>query len=196
MIQRGDFATWAPYIGIVAIVGVLLLHIFRARSVPSEAGVLTIRVKVWQAGTVVALGIVTSLCVVLVAFDPGAWPLLIGPLLVLPLGFWRWSLVMRLEVTPTVVRARAGGWRGQQDLEAPRIEICEIHYCPSRIVFQGTHKQPLMEPYPHWTLKQVLQVADLLDVPVYDHRGRFHLQELPAGRLVRADSSADWWPGL
>jgi hypothetical protein len=98
-----------------------------------------------------------------------------------------------MEVTPTLVRARQGRWHGQPDLEASRVEICEIHYCPSRIIFQGTHGQSLMEPYPHWTLEQVLQVAELLDVPVYDRRGRLHLQELAVGRLVRGDSSDDWW---
>jgi hypothetical protein len=154
---------------------------------------LTIRFKLWQTNTVIPVGILTPLCVALVVYEPGAYPMLLGPVLIACM-LWYGSRVIRMEITPTVVRARQGRWHGQPDLEAPRAEICEIRYCPSRIIFTGTHSQSLMEPFPHWTLKQVLEVAELLDVPFYDHRGRFHLEELAVGRLVRGDSSADWWP--
>jgi hypothetical protein len=159
-------------------------------------GELTIRYKVWQANTVVSLGIVTAVCVGLVIYQPGAAPMLLGPVVVFVIGYLR-TRALRLEVAPSVVRARQGGLRGRPDLEAPRGEVYEIHYCPRRIIFQGSFGRPVMEPYPFWTLEQVLQVADVLDVPVYDHRGRFSLrefarEELCAGRLVKGDSSAGW----
>lgn len=156
---------------------------------PSGTDELTVRYKVWQTSTVVSAGIVTSLCAVAAVAEPRAYlPLLLAPVLLVCM-FWLASRAMRLQVTQTMVRARAGRWHGRPDVETPRIEICEIHYCPARISFLGTHGQPLMEPYPLWTLNQVRQVADLLDVPLYDHRGWLHLRELAVGRLVNRDPS-------
>jgi hypothetical protein len=160
-------------------------------------GELTIRYKVLRASTVVSYGTAGALFVALVVYQPGAWPTLLGLVLVFLIVCLR-ARSMLLEVTPTVVRARQGRVGGRPDVEAPRVEIYEIRYCPRRIRFMGPSGRSLMNPYPLWTLEQVIRVAEVLDVPVYDHRGRFRLQtltreELAVGRLVKGDSSAGWW---
>lgn len=145
----------------------------------SGTGELTIRYKIWQTKPMIWIAVATALYVALAVYESASWPVL-------------------LEVTPSVVRARQGRVRGRPDLKAARTDVCEIRYCPRRIVFGGSHGQSLMAPYPFWTLDQVMEVAGVLDVPVYDCRGKFRLktltaEELGAGRLVKGDSSAGWW---
>lgn len=144
----------------------------------------------------VAFGVAALPCMALMLYEPGSYPLLICLALVFLMVCFQSQRIL-LEVTPAVVRARQGRFRGRPDLEVDRVEICRIDYCPGRLMFRGTHGQSLMAPYPFWTLEQVVQVADVLDVPVYDRRGKFRLrtltrEELAEGRLVKSDSSADW----
>lgn len=166
---------------------------------PSGTDELTIRYKVWTTGTVVTYGITAALFAALAVYQPDfGLTFLLGLLLVFMAGCLL-TRAMRLEVTSALVRARQGKWHRLPDLEASRVEIYEIHYRPRRIVFQGPSGRTLMAPYPLWTLEQVIQVAEVLDVPVYDHRGRFSLktlgpEDLAEGRLVKGDSSAGWWP--
>jgi hypothetical protein len=130
-------------------------------------------------GATLALGVAATL------YRPSfGLPLLLSIPAVLLVAIWLYSRLIRLEITETLVRALQGGVRGHPNLEALRSEIREIHYYPMRISFQGEDLRPVMEPYPNWTLKQVLKVADLLGVPLYDHRGLFHLEELAVGRIV------------
>jgi hypothetical protein len=60
--------------------------------------------------------------------------------------------------------------KGRGDLEVPRSEIREIHFYRGQIIFRGPDRKPVMEPVPQWPLKQMREVADVLGVPLYDHR--------------------------
>jgi hypothetical protein len=141
----------------------------------------------------VSIGTALALCAAATLYQPNfGLPLLLSIPAMLMVAIWLYSRLIRLEITETLVRALQGGVRGHPNLEALRGEIREIHYYPMRISFQGEDRQPVMEPYPNWTLKQVLEVADLLGVPLYDHRGLLHLEELAVGRMVtrgRSDNS-------
>lgn len=145
---------------------------------------MTLRPAFWRRSTVIPLAILLILC----GTPAALWPhqaavLLVAPVLLTLIAQAR-TRPVRMEITPAVVQARQGGWRGQPDKEAPRSEIRAIHYFPGRISFRGPDDKPIMEPEPHWTLGQMLKVADELDVPLYDHRGRLRLEELATGRLV------------
>jgi hypothetical protein len=167
------------------------------RELPSGTGELAIRCTIWKTKPIIRFAVVTALIVTTEVYQSSFnLPLLLSPSLIFLLVCFHMRAVL-LEVTPSVVRARQGRVRGRPDLEASRAEICAIRYCPRRIVFGGTHGQSLMAPYPFWTLEQVVQVAGVLDVPVYDCRGRFRFKTLTAeelgdGRLVRGDSAAGW----
>jgi hypothetical protein len=151
-----------------------------------------IRYTLWRAAAMVPCGMLLALFAAVALYQPSSSLALILSFLVVLAICWIASRSIRLEITETLVRALQGGVRGHPNLEALRGEIREIHYYPMRISFQGEDRQPVMEPYPNWTLKQVLEVADLLGVPLYDHRGLLHLEELAVGRMVtrgRSDNS-------
>jgi hypothetical protein len=151
---------------------------------------MTIRPGFWRIGTVIPLGILACMCVTaaVIWWSHQGWALLIALVLVVLMAEAR-SLPVRLEITGTMVRARQGRWRGQPDVEAPRSEIREIHYYPMRISFWGAGDKPLMEPEPHWTVRQMVKVAAELGVPLYDHKGRLGVEEISEGELVYGPAS-------
>lgn len=142
-------------------------------------GEFTIRFNIWQMGGLIGYGITTAIGVVAAVF--GGTVMLLLPVMVIVL-VWIFSRMVRMEITATVVRAKQ--WQGQGDVEAPRDAIREIRYFPLMISFRGEGDEPLMEPRPHWTLRQMTMLANELSVPLYDHRGLLGLEELKVGRLV------------
>jgi hypothetical protein len=129
-----------------------------------------IRRKMWQVDTVITTGIVAALCVAPVFYTLGAAPLLAGPAL-LVVGGWLMFRLVRVEITESTVRIQQMA-KGRGDLEVPRSEIREIHFYKGRVVFQDPDGRPVMESVPQWPLKQMQKVADVLGVPLYDHRPR------------------------
>ena len=98
---------------------------------------------------------------------------------------------IRLEITESVVRARQGKWRGHPDLEVPRNDIRAIHYFPRIISFRGPDDEPFMRIDSNYTLSQVRTVAELLRVPLYDHKRWLGLREASMGRLVYKPTASD-----
>jgi hypothetical protein len=129
-----------------------------------------IRCKMWQAGMMVTVGIVTALCVVPIFFSLGTAPLLaLPPIFVV--GNWLMLLLVRVEITESTVRIQQMA-KGRADLEVPRSEVRAIHFYRGQLIFQGPDREPVMEPVAQWPLKQMQEVADVLGVPLYDHRPR------------------------
>jgi hypothetical protein len=106
---------------------------------------------------------------------------------------WARLRAMRLEITESVVRAKQGWYLPEK--QVARSEISAIHYFPRLISFRGPDRKPIMKIAPNWTLRQMLEVADELAVPLYDHRRWLGLRWARIGRLVshprQASRSAD-----
>lgn len=98
---------------------------------------------------------------------------------------------IRLELTESVVRAWQGKWRGHPDLEVPRNEVRAIHYFPRVISFRGPDDEPFMRIDSNYTLSQMRTVAELLRVPLYDHKRWLGLREAGMGRLVYKPTASD-----
>jgi hypothetical protein len=147
---------------------------------------MTIRPRFLRPGIMIPLGAIACFFVAAVVFDPSV-PAVMGFVLFVLAHLLAWSLTrrIRLEITETEVRARQGGWSDQNDKRAPRSEIRAIRYYPKRISFRGPDDQPLMEPpVDSWTVREMLKAAEVLQVPLYDHGGRYGLEEVSEGRLA------------
>lgn len=115
-------------------------------------------------------------------YRPGSAPWLLLCLLGVAVIYWaRWRAT-RLEIDGDLVRVRQG-WN-IPDRQAARSEISAIHYFPQLISFRGPDQKPVMKVAPSWPLRQMLDVADELGVPLYDHRAWLGLREVKMGRLV------------
>jgi hypothetical protein len=95
---------------------------------------------------------------------------------------WARLRAVRLEITESEVCAKQGWYLPEK--KAARSEIRSIHYFPRLISFHGPDRQPVMKIAPNWTLRQMLEVADELAVPLYDHRRWLGLRSVTMGRLV------------
>ena len=89
---------------------------------------------------------------------------------------------IRLEVTEDVVRVQ-GRYRSDND-QVPRSEIRSIHYLPSMVSFRGPDGESFWTIKPEWTLRQMVRVAAMLEVPLYDHRRWLGMRTAMTGRLV------------
>lgn len=107
--------------------------------------------------------------------------LLLGLLCVAVIYSARWRAT-RLEISEDLVRVRQG-WN-IPDRQAVRSEITAIHYFPQVISFRGADQKPIMKVAPSWPMRQMLDVADELGIPLYDHRIWFGLRKVKTGRLV------------
>lgn len=144
----------------------------------------TIRPGFWRRSTLIPLAVMAVLCVAGVVYQPSSAVMVLVSFVLICLMTWAVPLLASLEITGTTVKARQAHWRGQPDVEASRSEIRSIHYYPMRISFRGSDGSPLMEPEPHWTVRQMAAVAAELGVPLYSYSGRLGLEELSEGRLV------------
>jgi hypothetical protein len=105
-----------------------------------------------------------------------------GPLVIGVVGWARLRKV-RLEVSATTVLVNQGWYR--PEVQAARTDISAIHVFPRVISFRGPDiRVPLMKIAPDYTVRQMLEVAEELGVPLYDHRRWLGLRLLSTGRLV------------
>ncbi|HEV3380094.1 MAG TPA: hypothetical protein VG142_03860 [Trebonia sp.] len=130
------------------------------------------------------MAVLAGILIMTGVFQPSSAVVLLVCFVLMFLMAWARTIPVRLEITETEVRARQGRWRGKPDVEAPRGEIRAIRYYPARISFRGADDEPLMEPEPHWTVRQMVKVAVELGVPLYDHKGTLGPEELIEGRLA------------
>ena len=143
----------------------------------------TIRPGLLQPGFLIGCAVLVGMFTTLAVFQPdqALWWLVVGPLLIAVVG-WARLRGVRLEITESVVRARQGWYLPER--QAARSEISAIHFFPSVISFRGPDRKPIMKIAPNYTLRQMLDVADVLAVPLYDHRRWLGLRKISIGRLV------------
>jgi hypothetical protein len=127
--------------------------------------------------------ILVAMMVALTVLDPHqiVWWLVVLPLGVGVVGWFRLRSV-RLEISESVVRATQGWYLPER--QVARSQISAIHYFPRTISFRGPDQKPIMKIAPGWTMRQMLEVADLLGVPLYDHRRWLGLRSATMGRLA------------
>lgn len=152
------------------------------RSLAAEAGEMrTIRPRPGPAAWVTIVILVAMFLAAAVWRPAAALWLLAGAVLVVVIGWVRIRAV-RLEITDSVVRIRQG--RFVSEKVAARSDISALHYFPSLISFRGPDGEPMMKIAPNWTLRQMLEVAGELGVPLYDHRRWCGMRTVSMGRLV------------
>ena len=150
---------------------------------------ITIRPGLWRAVVMIPFGIVSGVCIAgavseIAVGNPGAAVLaLLVPVAMLLVVEFR-ARSVRLEITDSVVLAKQGHWRGHPDMQAPRNEIRAIHYFPRIISFRGPDKKPVMMIDCNYTMRQMVRVAGVLKVPMYDHTRWFGMRTVDKGRLV------------
>lgn len=159
----------------------------------------TIRPGLWRAVVVIPFGIVSAVCIAgavteIAAGSPGSavLALLIPVVGILVLKFRARSV--RLEISDSVVLAKQGHWRGHPDMQAPRNEIQAIHYFPRIISFRGPDKKPIMMIDSNYTVRQMVRVAGVLNVPMYDHTRWLGMRSVDTGRLVYSSESSQRVP--
>jgi hypothetical protein len=106
-----------------------------------------------------------------------------GPVLI-GLVAWIRMRSLWLEVTDSAVLVRQGGLRGKRDRQTPRDAITAIHYFPNLISFRGPHNGTITMITPNYTRRQMLRVAEMLDIPLYDHTRWLGLRKVRVGRLA------------
>lgn len=162
----------------------------RAGPVPGAGGLLTLRVGWLRAGviipSVIVFGISTVIAVAMIV--DGHWaqaPAAYAAPLPIYLITWVATRRVRLEITDRVVLARQAGWHGHPDKQVPRDAVTAIHYFPQFISFRGPNKKDtIMMIVPNYTPRQMVKVARVLDVPLYNHSRRLGLQKVSIGRLM------------
>ena len=113
---------------------------------------------------------------------PRQWvPVILTAVGVVIIG-WARLRVVRLEVTDSVVRAKQGWY--QPEKQVARGDVRAIHVFPRLISFRGPDDKPIMMVAPNWSMRQMLEVADELRVPLFDHRRWHGLREVSVGRLA------------
>jgi hypothetical protein len=141
---------------------------FRARLRPSGwawAAVL--------AGILVAVGV----------YQPGQALILFACAVGVCLIAWFRVGAVQLVISDSTVQIRERWF--QPGREVARSDITAIHYFPSLISFRGPDNKTMTKLVPNWSLRQMLEVADELGVPLYDHRRWLGLRRgVDVGRLV------------
>lgn len=95
----------------------------------------------------------------------------------------------RLEITDSTMRVKERLFAPEK--EAARSDITAIHYFPGTISFRGPDDKPMMRIATNWTVRQMLDVAGELGVPLYDHRGWLGLRKVRIGRLLNPPAPRD-----
>lgn len=136
----------------------------------------------------VLLAVDIGACIAIVVYRPDQvlW-VLAGVGLAVMIG-WARLRAVRLEITDSVVRAKQGWYLPER--QAAKGDITAIHYFPRVISFRGPDRKPMMRVAPNWSLRQMLEVADELGVPLYDHRRWLGLRKVSTGRLVNHPASS------
>jgi hypothetical protein len=133
-------------------------------------------------GAWAAIAVLAGMFIAAAVYQPGQSPVLLaGAVLVVVIGWVRVRAV-RLEITDSVVQVKQGRYLPER--QAARGDLTAIHYFPRLISFRGPDGKPMMKVAPNWTMRQMLEVADELEVPLYDHRRWLGLRKVSTGRLV------------
>jgi hypothetical protein len=128
------------------------------------------------------LAVLLGIYIALAVYQPDQALWLLASAVGVAIIAWVRLRAVQLEITESVVRARQGWYLPEK--QAARSEIRTIHYFPSLISFHGPDRKPIMKIAPNWTMRQMLEVADELGVPLYDHRRWLGLRKVSTGRLV------------
>ncbi|HET9173515.1 MAG TPA: hypothetical protein VFN97_29050 [Actinospica sp.] len=142
---------------------------------------MTVRPTWWQPVIVVLWSILLGSGIVIAALVPAGANLL-GAVLFLGLLAWIRTRAIRLEVTERTVGVRQSRFRPARQVARDRIRA--IHYYPDIITFRGPDNRSVMQVRAEWSLTQMIEVAAVLRVPVYDNRRCLKLVRARLGNLV------------
>lgn len=142
---------------------------------------MTVRPTWWQPAIVIVWSILLGSGIVVAVLVPAGTKLL-GVVVLLGLVAWLRTRAIRLEVTAGTVGVRLSRFRPPEQVD--RGVIRAIHYYPDIITFRGPENSVVMRMRAEWSLKQMIQVAKVLRVPVYDNRSRLKLVRARMGTLV------------
>ena len=131
---------------------------------------------------VIACAALLAMLTALAVIQPSLALWMLVTAIVVAIIIWAQLRAVRLEITDSVVRVKQGWYASE--LQVARSEIRAIHFFPALISFRGPDGKPIMKVGPNWTLRQMLEVADELAVPLYDHRRWLGLRSVTMGRLV------------
>jgi hypothetical protein len=129
-----------------------------------------------------AIVILAGMFIAPALYRPGQAPWLLACASLIAVIGWIRVRAVRLVITDSAVRVRQG-WV-QAEKEAARSNIVAIHYFPGVISFRGPGGEPMMKVAPNWTLRQMLEVAGVLEVPLFDHTRWFGLRKAAVARLA------------
>lgn len=126
--------------------------------------------------------ILAGMFIAAAVYRPDQWPGLSAGAVLVAVITWARLRAVRLEITDSVVRIKQGWYLPER--QAARSDVTAIHYFPRVISFRGPDGKPMIRVMPDWSLRQMLEVAVELGVPLYDHRGWLGLRKVSIGRLV------------
>jgi hypothetical protein len=92
------------------------------------------------------------------------------------------NAVTRVEINREIVKYDEG-WRARTR-EVARDQVRVIRRYPTKIVFGGPDGKHIMSLGGHWTMKQLMQIAQVLGVPLFDHRRWLGARSVKTGRPV------------
>jgi hypothetical protein len=120
----------------------------------------------WRLSVMIPMAVVIGIYVAIaVARPPYALWCLAGVVLLVAAS-WAVAIPVRLVITETTVEAR----QPSPGKHMPRDEVLVIRYFRRTISFRGPDDEPAMIIPSQWTLRQMMRVAEELQVPLYDHR--------------------------
>jgi hypothetical protein len=96
-------------------------------------------------------------------------------------------MATRIVLTGSLVVFDQGRLTPKQ--QASRQRISAIRIFPLYVVLSDSSRNRILTIGGHWAMKQLLKIASVLEVPIYDHRGWSGLRSVKEGRLVTTTDS-------
>jgi hypothetical protein len=113
-------------------------------------------------------------------YEPGQALILVACAVGVGLVAWFRAGAVQLVISDSTVQIKER--RFQPGRDVARSDITAIHYFPSLISFRGPDNETMTKLVRNWSSRQMLQVADELGVPLYDHRRWLGLRRAATGR--------------
>lgn len=73
----------------------------------------------------------------------------------------------------------------------PRARVAQVRAMRWNTIFYGHDKEPLLNAHLYLTRSQLLELAQELGVPVWDHRARLGLRKLKYGIRIKPDTAVE-----
>jgi hypothetical protein len=143
---------------------------------------LRIRAPWLQPASGLGLAVLAVVCTVLTVARPSAAAWYAALFVGITAMAAAWLAVTRIDVAGETVRYDQG-W-GVRKREVARDQVRVIRRYPTKIAFGGPDGKHIMTVGGHWTMKQLVQMAQVLGVPLFDHRRWLGTRSVKTGRPV------------